>query len=53
MYWMMELKNRVIVITGAGQGLGRQFALDCVAEGAKVRPWRYKLENGKFLGQRM
>ncbi len=32
----MELKNRVIVITGAGQGLGRQFALDCAAEEARV-----------------
>ena len=24
----MELKERVIVVTGAGQGLGKQFALD-------------------------
>ncbi|MDP6521610.1 MAG: SDR family NAD(P)-dependent oxidoreductase, partial [SAR324 cluster bacterium] len=32
----MELKDKVIIITGAGQGLGRQFALDCAASGMKV-----------------
>ena len=32
----MELKERVIVVTGAGQGLGKQFALDCASEGAKL-----------------
>ncbi len=32
----MDLKDKVIIITGAGQGLGRQFALDCAAEGMKV-----------------
>ena len=32
----MELKDKVITITGAGQGLGRQFALDCAANGMKV-----------------
>ena len=32
----MELKDKVIIITGAGQGLGRQFALDCAANGMKV-----------------
>ena len=32
----MNVKDKVIVITGAGQGLGRQFAVDCASEGAKV-----------------
>ncbi|MGA1599494.1 MAG: SDR family NAD(P)-dependent oxidoreductase [bacterium] len=32
----MDLEGKVIVITGAAQGLGRQFALDCAAEGARV-----------------
>ena len=32
----MELKNKVVIVTGAAQGLGRQFALDCAANGMKV-----------------
>ncbi len=32
----MDLKDKVIVITGAAQGLGKQFALDCAAEGARL-----------------
>ena len=32
----MELKERVIVVTGAGQGLGKQFALDCASGGARL-----------------
>ena len=32
----MNVKDKVIVITGAGRGLGRQFAVDCASEGAKV-----------------
>ena len=32
----MELKDEVIIVTGAGQGLGRQFALDCAANGMIV-----------------
>ncbi len=32
----MDLTNKVIVITGAAQGLGKQFALDCAAEGARL-----------------
>ena len=32
----MELKEHVIVVTGAGQGLGKQFALDCACEGARL-----------------
>lgn len=32
----MRLKGKVAIITGAGQGLGRAYALRFVAEGAKV-----------------
>ena len=32
----MELKDKVVIVTGAAQGLGRQFALDCAANGTKV-----------------
>ena len=45
----MELKNRVIVITGAGQGLGRQFALDCVAKGARVALGDYNHESAESV----
>ena len=32
----MKLKNKVIIVTGAGQGIGREFALSFAQEGAKV-----------------
>jgi 3-oxoacyl-[acyl-carrier protein] reductase len=32
----MRLHDRVVIITGAGQGIGRAFALGMAAEGAKV-----------------
>ncbi len=32
----MELKDKVVIVTGAAQGLGRQFALDCAANGMKI-----------------
>src|SRR5947208_7436249 len=32
----MKLKDKVAIITGAGQGLGRAYALRFVSEGAKV-----------------
>ena len=47
----MELKNRVIVITGAGQGLGRQFALDCVAKGARVALGDYNHESAESVAK--
>jgi NAD(P)-dependent dehydrogenase (short-subunit alcohol dehydrogenase family) len=30
------LEGRVVIVTGAGRGLGREFALTCAAEGASV-----------------
>ena len=33
---MSLLKDRIIVITGAGRGLGRAFAEDCCRQGAEV-----------------
>ena len=30
------VKDRVVIVTGAGAGLGREYALDLAAEGAKV-----------------
>ena len=32
----MEIKDKVIVITGAAQGLGKNFALDLAYRGAKL-----------------
>ena len=32
----MEIRNKVIAITGSGQGLGRQFAIDCALKGARL-----------------
>ena len=33
----MELKERVIVVTGAGQGLGKQFGPGLCIRGSKAR----------------
>jgi NAD(P)-dependent dehydrogenase (short-subunit alcohol dehydrogenase family) len=32
----MEIKDKIIVITGAGNGIGREVALLCLAKGATV-----------------
>lgn len=32
----MEIKDKVVVVTGGAQGMGRQFAIDLAKEGAKV-----------------
>ncbi|WP_292051893.1 MULTISPECIES: SDR family NAD(P)-dependent oxidoreductase, partial [unclassified Brevundimonas] len=33
---MSGLKDRVIIITGAGRGLGRAYALDLAKRGARI-----------------
>lgn len=32
----MELKDKIVVITGAGSGIGRQLAIQCAAEGCRL-----------------
>ena len=32
----MEIKNKVVVITGAGNGMGREMTLEAISRGAKV-----------------
>ena len=40
----MGLKDQVVVITGAGRGIGREAALTFAAEGAKVAAWDKDIE---------
>ncbi|NLJ49393.1 MAG: SDR family NAD(P)-dependent oxidoreductase, partial [Candidatus Atribacteria bacterium] len=32
----MRLQDKVVIVTGAGQGLGEAFSKGCAKEGAKV-----------------
>jgi 3-oxoacyl-[acyl-carrier protein] reductase len=43
----MRLKDKVAIITGGGQGLGREYALTFCKEGAKVVIAEINLENAK------
>ncbi len=36
MSWQSSLKDKVIIITGAGKGLGRSYALDLAKHGARI-----------------
>ena len=40
----LGLKDQVVVITGAGRGIGREAALTFAAEGAKVAAWDKDIE---------
>ena len=43
----MRLKDKVAIITGGGQGLGREYALAFCREGAKVVIAEINLENAQ------
>ena len=43
----MRLKDKVAIITGGGQGLGREYALGFCKEGAKVVIAEINLENAQ------
>jgi len=43
----MKLKDKVAIITGAGQGIGKEYALGFAREGAKVVIAEIKLENAQ------
>ena len=41
------LENKVGVVTGAGQGIGRAIAVRCAAEGAKIVVADFNRETGE------
>jgi len=47
----MKLKDKVAIITGGGQGIGREYALRFCKEGAKVVIAEINLENAKKVEQ--
>ena len=32
----MKLKDKVVLVTGGAQGIGKEFCLTCAREGAKI-----------------
>ena len=49
----MRLKDKVAIITGGGQGLGREYALGFCREGAKVVIAEINLDNAKKVEQEL
>ena len=47
----MKLKDKVAIITGAGQGLGKEYALGFAREGAKVVVAEIKLDNAQQVAR--
>ncbi len=47
----MKLKDRVAVVTGAGQGIGRAYAHRLVEEGAKVVVAELNEAKGKAVAE--
>ena len=46
----MKLSNKVIIITGASRGIGREIALKCAREGASIVLAAKSVEEGKLPG---
>lgn len=46
----MSLKDKVIIITGSSRGIGREIALRCAKDGAKVVIAAKSVEEGKLPG---
>ncbi len=46
----MSLKNKVIIITGSSRGIGRDIALRCARDGAKIVVTAKSTEEGKLPG---
>lgn len=49
----MLLENKVVIVTGGGQGLGRAFAIRMADEGAKVVIAEINAENAKAVAQEL
>ena len=47
----MKLKDKVAIITGAGQGIGKEYALGFARKGAKVVIAEIKLENAQQVAR--
>jgi 3-oxoacyl-[acyl-carrier protein] reductase len=49
----MKLKNKVCIITGAGQGIGKYYAERLAEEGAKIVIAEYNETTGKSVAEQI
>lgn len=49
----MELKDKVVIVTGAAKGLGKAIAEKCFEEGAKVALWDVAFDGVKALASEL